>query len=74
MLTTRSSATIVVNSKITHEIWPDNDFVNSCHEFGRTKKPYMYSLSNVKVSIGSVETGQKPVRADAYIIITKLET
>ena len=42
----------VRNKRDGHEIWPDNDFANSCQKFGRTKKSYSYStpysLTNIK--------------------------
>ena len=36
----RSLAVLVVNKEDGQNIWPNNDFANSCYEFGGTKKSY----------------------------------
>ena len=37
MSTTKSSAILGSKQEGGHEFWPDNDFTNSCQEFGRIK-------------------------------------
>ena len=31
---------VIATQEDGHEIWPDSDFVNFCHEFGSTKKSH----------------------------------